>query len=168
MHLWTRPRMSIKHFLHWNCTMLGEGTLSNANGVSCLLKLMGEFQLEWHVSSRKGRGCLLPKHIGWQSIERCEQWDLNNLQTTACHIDLRLLLKKSLDKMVSVRWMTSFFCQQWCVLWRSIAFLPTCVWNAAPYGAENQSNVCNLKKEKHGCIELFRPFDWTVYVLFWN
>lgn len=149
MHLWTAPRMNIKHLLHWNCTMLGEGTLSNVDAVPCLLKLMGKFQLEWHISYGKAKGHLPPKHIGWQSIEGCKQWDLNNLQATAGHSDLRLLLKKSLDKLVSVtlnmlnEWF--LFCLQWCVLWWSTAFLPTCIWGAAVYEAENQSNVYDKK-----------------------
>lgn len=71
-------------------------------GVTRLLKIMEEFQLEWQISYGKEKLCLLEKHTGWQSIEGCEQWDLTNLQTTARHSDLRLFQKESLDKLVSV------------------------------------------------------------------
>lgn len=143
MHLWTAPRMNIKHLLHWNCTMLGEGTLSNVDAVPCLLKLMGKFQLEWHISYGKAKGHLPPKHIGWQSIEGCKQWDLNNLQTTAGHSDLRLLLKKSLDKLVlfcyseHVKWMISFLSAVVCPLMincilANLHLKCSCVWGREP------------------------------------
>ena len=135
MHLRAAPHTDIKHFpaparhdVRWRdaewCRLEWHASP----------KIMGGgFQLRWHISPRKVKGCLLEKHISWQSAEGCEQWDLTNLQTTARHSDLRLLQKESLDKLVSV---TLNMLNEWflpLVLWWSIAFLPTCVWNAALY-----------------------------------